>query len=580
MDLSTFRAIWLIDSEYQATSGARVRPICWVAHELHSGTWVSRWCWDAPPGKPPWDPFDPHTLVVSFAAPAECGVFNALGWAQPCRILDLHAEYRLWTNGTTRETALLQVLAALNIPTPVDTAEKQRWRQRCIDGGPYSIADRSGILAYCETDVAPLPLLMSQMAPKINLNEALVRGAYGVCVAEIEQRGLPIDVHACQTLATRWPDVRHAAVTIAGTRMRYQMHGGVTGTGFGHARFEEYVDRLGLLGVWPRTPTGRLCTDDDTLKLMSLRQPDFDALRQARRTLSMLPPSRITIGPDGRCRTAILPFASVTGRNQPRARTPLAYPSWMRALVRPEPGMAIAVPDYEQEEFAIAAQLSADPAMLEAYTHYGDVYLAFAIQSGALPKASVRGLASVEAVRDVYKTAMIAILYGVSIPGLAAILGLSAAEAGIIVARHRRIYRRYWEWSDAIATAGQFYGSVTSSFGWHASTARMGERTIRNFPVQSTGGDILRTACILARDTGIHIVALIHDAAIIEAPDGDIDDAVRSMQKVMEDASERVLGFRVRVDAKQVVRSGQRYFKNDKARDWWNAIWARLGVAP
>jgi hypothetical protein len=43
-------------------------------------------------------------------------------------------------------------------------------------------------------------------------------------------------------------------------------------------------------------------------------------------------------------------------------------------------------------------------------------------------------------------------------------------------------------------------------------------RTVRNFPIQSTGSEILHVACVLAERRGIHIVAPVHDAIMVEAP--------------------------------------------------------------
>ena len=57
-------------------------------------------------------------------------------------------------------------------------------------------------------------------------------------------------------------------------------------------------------------------------------------------------------------------------------------------------------------------------------------------------------------------------------------------------------------------------------FGWTCRTGiiEFNERSIRNWPIQATGADILRIACILAARHGIKILAPVHDAVLIEAP--------------------------------------------------------------
>lgn len=134
-----FDAVYLVDTEYQTGTGDRCKPICMVSRELYSGHVNRRWLWNCDPGTPPWNPRDPRTLVVSFSVPAECGVFAALGWEQPCRVHDLWAEHRLRTNGLTRATAFLNVLKSYGIPAPIQTDEKKAWQKLC---GGQLIGDR------------------------------------------------------------------------------------------------------------------------------------------------------------------------------------------------------------------------------------------------------------------------------------------------------------------------------------------------------------------------------------------------------------------------------------------------------
>ncbi|MEO8901139.1 MAG: DNA polymerase [Polyangiaceae bacterium] len=501
-----------------------------------------------------------------------------LGWHQP-RILDLWAEHRIETNGVTMHSNFLCALQHHGIPAPIDGTVKKAWQKLCAEGTePQIVLNRDGILDYCEGDVLPLCELYRIMAPSIDLNTALFRGEYSAACAEIEHCGIPVEVARLQVLADRWPEVRAAAAEIATTRMRFKIYGGTTGTQFSYKRFEEYLLRVDLLDSWPRTASGRLAVDDKTLKNACARHPDLEPLRQARRTMSMIHPARIRVGGDGRCRTQVRPFASSTGRNQPRAHTPLAYPAWMRALIRPGTGRAMAILDYSQQEFALAGALSGDPQMRAAYAS-GDAYLAFAIQCGALPVGSQRGQPGVDAIRDCYKIASVAIMYGVSDRGLADILGIPESRAKAIMFRHRRTYPRYWEWSDEQAAGAAFDGVIETESGWRVSTSRMGDRSVRNWPVQSTGGDILRLATVTARRAGIEIVALVHDAVIVEADVSEITAVVGRTKQVMIVAGEEVAGFKLRVD-NQIISPGQRYFKDDKAKAWWTAIWKRLGYLP
>lgn len=256
-----FDAVYLVDTEYQTGTGDRCKPICMVSRELYSGHVNRRWLWNCDPGTPPWNPRDPRTLVVSFSVPAECGVFAALGWEQPCRVHDLWAEHRLRTNGLTRATAFLNVLKSYGIPAPIQTDEKKAWQKLCAEGSSSAIESRrNGIIGYCEGDVGPMEALYLAMLSGTNWREALFRGEYGVACAEIEDRGIPVDADRIAILVDRWVDVRRAAAVIASTRMRFGIYGGPLG---GRERPEARVPERRVRGM-TRGPSGGFLPDPGT----------------------------------------------------------------------------------------------------------------------------------------------------------------------------------------------------------------------------------------------------------------------------------------------------------------------------
>src|SRR5438309_989200 len=109
---------------------------------------------------------------------------------------------------------------------------------------------------------------------------------------------------------------------------------------------------------------------------------NFPFLRHA---LSEMRLNELAVGSDGFNRCMLSVFRSETSRNQPSNTRYIFGPSvWLRFLIQPSPGYGIAYIDWQQQEFGIAAALSRDPLMLEAYRS-GDPYLAFAKQAGAAP---------------------------------------------------------------------------------------------------------------------------------------------------------------------------------------------------
>ena len=103
-------------------------------------------------------------------------------------------------------------------------------------------------------------------------------------------------------------------------------------------------------------------------------------------------------------------------------------------------------------------------------------------------------------------------------------------------------------------------------------------RTVRNFPIQSTGSEILHVACILAERRGIEIVAPVHDAVMAEGPADQVEELSTALDRVLGDAAAIILrGYRLPTDC-QVIRPGERYF-DDRGEAMWNTVAGLLARA-
>jgi DNA polymerase I-like protein with 3'-5' exonuclease and polymerase domains len=138
--------------------------------------------------------------------------------------------------------------------------------------------------------------------------------------------------------------------------------------------------------------------------------------------------------------------------------------------------------------------------------------------------------------------------------------GTSEIEAREILRRLAAAYPVYATWAQQVIDTGVLGGYLSTVFGWtlHVGTQTRGT-TLRNFPMQANGAEMLRLACCLATEAGIEVCAPVHDALLIEAPDGEIDDVVVATRAAMAQASALVLdGLEVGTDA-AVVRYPDRY---------------------
>jgi DNA polymerase I-like protein with 3'-5' exonuclease and polymerase domains len=235
--------------------------------------------------------------------------------------------------------------------------------------------------------------------------------------------------------------------------------------------------------------------------------------------------------------------------------------------------MSIAYVDYEQQEFGIAAALSGDRVMMEAYRS-GDPYLAFAKQAGAVPKDATK--ASHPDERERFKVCALGVQYGMGAKSLGIRLGLSPSEAGELLQLHKTTYPRYWRWSKEVGRQARQYGKLTATYGWTLNVGPdSNRRSVRNWPLQANGAEMLRLTCCFLTEAGVQVCAPVHDAVLVEAPSDDIEQLVAVCQRKMEQASACVLpGFTLRTEAK-VVRYPERYM-DPRGQAMWDVIFGLL----
>ena len=188
----------------------------------------------------------------------------------------------------------------------------------------------------------------------------------------------------------------------------------------------------------------------------------------------------------------------------------------------------------------------------------GDPYLTFGKQAHAIPTDATK--ATHKAQRELFKQCVLAVQYGMEAESLALRIGQPAIVARDLLAAHRETYQRFWRWSDAAVDQAMLTGSLHTVFGWHVHIGeRSNPRSLRNFPMQANGAEMLRLACCLATERGIQVCAPLHDAVLICAPLDRIEDDIASMRTAMAEASRAVLsGFELGTDA-AVVRYPDRY---------------------
>ncbi len=570
--LDHFTEVVLLDTEFVAVDGEPVVPVALVAHELRSGR-RHRMFFDVPGAH--YDntlPQDPDVLYVAYGAQAEWNTFRALGWALPQHVVDLFAEFRTITNGLTSpaggpiKDSLIKALEYFGLDS-MTVVEKESMRNLILRGHPYSASERQEIIDYCSEDVEALEKLLPVMLPLIDSPYAVFRGRYSLAVASMEHSGIPIDTIMLERLKTNWGILKER---IARDVEAQHGFGVFEGAHWSHERFAELIDRLGLVDEWPRTDSGRMFSvEDEVFKTMAARFPALQPLRDLR-ALTRLRDIELAVGSDGRSRYSVKPFRSVTGRNYPPTSKFIFGPcTWLRSLIKPAEGRAIAYIDWSSAEFGIAAALSDDERMKSAYES-GDIYMSFAIDAGAAPQGATRD--THPEVREVYKIVVLGVQYGQTAFGLARMLGVPIWRAQGLLDLHRRVYKRYWQWNEWVSQSATFGRRMETVFRWPMHvTSKTKANTISNFPMQANGSEMLRWACTFATERGIEVHAPVQDALLVGGSAQDIDDVVAATQEAMAEASDLVLdGFILRSKA-TVVRYPDRY-TDERGVEMWDRI--------
>jgi DNA polymerase I len=546
--LRQYRHAWTLDFEYEATHHVLPVPVAMVVVDVITGRTIK-----LGQGEMGVCPFscDTGEVFIAFQAGAEASCFLALGWTLPPHWIDLYAEARRLSNGLmVTGNGLLHVMARYGLP--VRDAGHKKAMQSLIGSGQWQPSDMPAILKYCEEDVQDTVQLLHRMLPDIigeapvsgekALAQAVIRGTFMAENARVEWQGLPVDVPAWSMVTERWPRIKDELIRAVDAQ-----YGVFVDASFSAARFADYLAREYI--PWPRLPSGVLALDDDTFRQRAKAEPRIANLRELRVALAQMRSNSIVVDPDGRSRTHMRPLASKTGRSQPStSRYLFGASKWARSFIRAPEGHSFAYLDFKSQEIAVAAYLSGDEMLSESYRS-GDPYMAFAKAAKLVPPDATKKSHPNE--RAACKAIVLGVQYGMAADGMAASSGVGVDMCRELLLRHRENYRPFWgfvqRYRDTIALGRPAY----TPLGWRlqlGSGSILNERSSGNWPVQSTGSDILRVAVLFCTRAGVPPCATIHDALAFVVPTASADELLAVAKEQMERAAMAVLGGHIGVD--------------------------------
>jgi DNA polymerase-1 len=216
-----------------------------------------------------------------------------------------------------------------------------------------------------------------------------------------------------------------------------------------------------------------------------------------------------------------------------------------RSCFIPTPGYYLVVADYSQIELRVAAELSGDRRMIEAYQNDEDLHR---LTAALIADKSLDQVKKSE--RQAAKAVNFGLIYAMGAKGLAE-YAYNNYGVQMSLKQAETFRKRYFEAYQGIA---RWHGAIKRRLPREMRT--MGDRLRRwqdepkltellNTPVQGTAADITKAALaklpIALKETGARLIGTVHDEILLEAPEGKAEQAAQILQQAMEQAGQRYL---------------------------------------
>lgn len=372
-------------------------------------------------------------------------------------------------------------------------------------------------------------------------------------LADMEWTGVRID-SAClaemsRHLTARMNDLEQKCFELAGGRFNIGSPSQVGEILFGRLKIDPKAKR---------TKTGAWSTTEEILEKHRHKWPIVDLILQIRGLRKLLTTyvdalPKLVNPATGKIHTTYNQTVTATGRisstnpnlqNIP-IRTDEGRP--IRAAFVADPGHALLSADYSQIELRLMADLSGDPAMVEAFLEGEDIHRATAAKIYHEKIADVT-----DGQRRNAKTANFGIIYGISAFGLSERLGIPRAEAKELIDGYMRTYPRVEQYMQESIGLARTQGYVTTVMGRkrylpeinsrNAVVRGYAERNAINAPLQGSAADIIKVAMVaISRRFGelglrSRMIMQVHDELIFDVIPDELGRVQEIVTSLMENA--------------------------------------------
>ncbi len=314
---------------------------------------------------------------------------------------------------------------------------------------------------------------------------------------------------------------------------------------------------LKLLAKPKKTKTGQYVTDEETLRKLAPTSPlvsdilEYRELSKLKGTyLDALP--RYISPADGRIHASLQQMVTATGRlacqNPNLQNIPVRSDAGKlirRAFVARNEEFTILSADYSQVELRLMAALSADPAMIAAFTEGRDIHAETAARIYGVAREDVT-----PAMRRAAKTVNFGIIYGISAFGLSQRLDCPRAEAAALIESYFTQFPGVKSCMDKLIETARERGYAETLCGrrrnlpdLNASNFNLraaAERNAINTPIQGSAADMIKIAMVrvqeLLRGQRTRLIMQIHDELLFDLHRDEFDlipQIVATMQSAL-----------------------------------------------
>ncbi len=307
-----------------------------------------------------------------------------------------------------------------------------------------------------------------------------------------------------------------------------------------------------------RTKTGGFSTTEETLEKYRSAHPLVDLILEIRGIRKLLAtyinalPALINPA-TGKIHTTYNQTGTATGRlssNNPNLQNIPVRSDDGREIRRAfiaDPGCLLLSADYSQIELRLMADISGDPAMIDAFAHGRDIHRATAAKIYHEDLADVT-----DEQRRRAKTANFGIIYGISAFGLSERLKIPRPEAKRLIDGYFASYPSVKKYMIDTVDQARDRGYVTTVMGRrrmlpdinsrNAVVRGYAERNAINAPLQGSAADIIKTAMVtIAREMrrlGLRstMIMQVHDELVFNVIPEELPQLQELVVRLMESA--------------------------------------------